>query len=127
MTSVPIDEAGYERLRRLVNIDLADPAQWQYIELQEDDGTIVWRGSYMGETNTTAADQVQEIELTVTGQDVIDHMGGDPLPVTVTTSVLKDTDTDDADELGSDTFADATLENSDDGVVITHQIEVPDL
>lgn len=123
--SDPINDSGYERIRRLVNVDLSEPNQWEYLEAQEDDGTIVWRGSTTGEWTTSATDQVQVVEITVTGQDVIDH--GESLPVTITTSILKDGNTDSDDELANDSFEDATLADADDGVAITHEVEVPQL
>lgn len=127
MPGTPIEEAGYEQIRQLINADLVAPNQWQYLEAQEDDGTIVWRGSTAGDWNTTATDQVQTVEVTISGQDVIDFMGGDPLPVTVETSILKNADADAADELAVDSFEEATLADTDDALVVTHEVEVPEV
>ena len=121
--SPEINEAGYERLRQLINTDLTSPGQWTYMELQEEDGTIVWRGSTAGEWTTSATDQTQTVEITVEGSDI--EAFGTTLPVDITTSVLKDTDTDAADELADDDFEEATIAESDDSLVITHEVEVP--
>ena len=123
--SQPIDEAGYERIRRLVNPDLTAPNQWEYLELQEADGTIVWRGSTLGEWTTADTDQIQELQISVSGQDVVDY--GTALPVTIEQSVLKDGDADADDELALDGFTEATIAETDDTIVITHQVEVPEL
>jgi len=119
-----INEAGYESIRELVNADLTS-AQWQYLELQNASNTILWRGDNTGNWTTVATDQVQILEMTVSGQDVIDY--GGTLPVDVEQAALKNENTDVAAELTKESFASATLADADDAVVVTFEVEVPQL
>lgn len=121
------NEAGYERFRQLVNVDLTTPSEWEYLELQEDDGTIVWRGSTSGDWSTADTDQVQQFSTTVTGSDIETFMGGDPLPVTITTAAVKDEDTDAGDELADDTFEDVTIAGGSDSIQLDGEVEVPEV
>lgn len=119
-----INEAGYETLRTLINSGLTTDGSWDYIELIDDTGTIVTRIQISGDARaswtTGSTDQVQQVEVTVSGSD------GDISPtVTLSESALKNTDSDTADEMHRDTMTDATIASTDDEVTVRHNIETP--
>lgn len=119
-----VNNSGYETVRALINSSLTVPSQWDYIELQDDTDSVVTRVSITGDSRfswtTGATDQTQTVTGTVTGGDA-----DITTTVTITQSVLKNADSDTADELHSETMADATLASDSDSVDISHNVEVP--
>lgn len=120
-----INEAGYETHRRIVNSGLTPPAQWDYIELRDDQDAAVTRieisDDERAEWTSTVTDQTQTVEVTVSGSDA-----DISTPVTLAESALYNVDTG-GDELHSDSMPDALIENDDDEVIVVHSIEVPEV
>lgn len=112
-----IREDGYQTLRDFIESD------WTYVELRDDDDSQVTRIDIDDDARASwehdAGAQTLEVEVTVEGSD--DDI---PTPTTFTASASYNTDTD-GDELAWDDFPDATIETDDDTLVVTHQIEVP--
>lgn len=120
-----INEVGYETIRTLVNSSLTTAGSWDYIELLDTNDNIVTRVSITTDSRaswTTASDtsQTQTVEITVTGADA-----DITTPVTLQESILKNTDSDTADELHRDTMTNAPIEQSSDEVTVQHNIEIP--
>lgn len=110
-------EAGYQSIRQHI-ID-----QWGYLELRDGNGDPITRVQISADSRvtwtTTATDQTLIAEMEVSGSD-----SDITQPTTISSSVLFDTDTD-GNELHEDTFADATIANDNDTVIIEHSLEVP--
>ena len=121
-----INEAGYETLRSVVNSEEAVEAEWDFIELIDDEGNIETRIEISTDSRaswtTAITDQTQEVEVTVQGSD-----SDITTPVTLSESALKNEDSDAADEMHRDTMTDATLSEDDDQVTVRHSIEVPEV
>lgn len=118
-----IREDGYESIRQFIDSDRATPNSWQYIELRDDVDDAVIRIDIDGDARAdwihTAGDQVLIIEVTVEGADADIPTG---TTFTASANYLVDTG---GDELAWDDFPDATIETEDDTLIVTHEIEVP--
>lgn len=114
------DASGYDDLRSYVF------NQWNWIGIVDDTGTEQLRWDIQSNSNVTitsdASTNPATVEITVTGQDILD--AGGSLPVTLTrTDLFKDSTT--STRRGHDTMSNATLDVSDDQVTITHDYELP--
>lgn len=103
-------EEGYADIRDYVQDN------WTHIELQ-DGGDEVTR--FEIESDDRASWDGTDVEVTVTGSDSdID------LPVTIDGTALFKSDSA-SDEMSVDTFAEATLEEDDDELNVTHEVQIP--
>ncbi|QCC57369.1 hypothetical protein [Natrinema thermotolerans] len=109
--------AGYQSIRQHI-IDT-----WDYLELRDNNGDPVTRVQISSDSRlewtTTATDQTLIVEASVSGSD-----SDIPQPTTLSSSALFDTDSN-GSELHTDSFADATIANDNDTVIIEHSLEVP--
>lgn len=120
-----IREEGYESIRQFVDSGRATPGSWQYIELRDGTDSAVTRIDIDGDARASwihaAGDQTLVVEVEVQGSD-----SDIPTGTTFTASANYNTDTGGGgSELAWDSFPDATIETEDDTLVVTHEIEVP--
>lgn len=120
-----IREAGYESVRQFIDSGRVTPGSWQYIELRDGTDSPVTRIDIDNDARAAwqhaAGDQTLIVEVEVTGSD-----GDIPTGTTFTASANYNTDgAGGGSELAWDSFPDATVETTDDTLVVTHEIEVP--
>ena len=117
--STEIREAGYQTIRDFIESD------WDYIELRDDDDSQVTRIQISEDDLAQwvhASDaQVLEVEVEVQGED--DDI---PLDTTFTGSALYNEESG-GDELSFDDFSSALIGSEGDILIVTHEIEVPQL
>lgn len=118
MTS-PIESAGYTDLRSYVE------SNWTTIALLDTSDTEITRIDLTSDSrvtlNSDSATNPLEYEILISGDD-----SDITLPVTIdTTEVYKSSGA--TTRMGADTYADATLQNSGDELVLTHQIALPQI
>ena len=121
-----INEAGYQDYRKVVNSSEALPDQWDYIELRDGSGNPITRVSITGDSRaqwtTTASEQVQQVEIEITGSDSdIDISSG---AITIEGSALF-TVASGGIARHEDTMTPATIANDTDQVIVRHNLEVP--
>lgn len=120
-----IREEGYETIRQYIDSSRSTPTDWDWVELRDDTNDPVTRIQISGDTRVAwqhnAGDQVLELEIEIQGDD-----SDIPLGTTFTGSALYNTSSD-GNELSYDSFADALIETEGDILVVTHQIETPQL
>lgn len=110
-----IPSAGYTDLRDYVRNN------WDYIELVDDTGSQVLRVSVSGDSRASWTDngQTQLAEITVTGGD-----SDITTPVTIAESALFDVASG-GSAYSTDTFTNATLDQSGDELTVQHEVQIP--
>ena len=111
---------AYQSIRKFVNSSTG----WDYIELYDDAGNAVTRVSINGDSRCQwldeDGDKTLQIEFDVTGTD-----GDIPIPTTLKYSAIWDSLSGGRQITVKEQFAEAVINQSDDNVVITHSIDIP--
>lgn len=118
-----VTDDGYQNLRD--HIDGTSSVSWDWHSILDDSdprNEITRRdtGDTTSEWVHGAGSQVLERQTTVSGDDA-----DVSTPVTLEASALHETETDEDNLTQVETFASATIEQSDDVVEVTHEVEVP--
>jgi hypothetical protein len=113
---------GYEDLRTYLQNN------WNWIAVVDDGNTEQLRWDVDANANTSwtsgPASNPLTAELTITGQDIVD--AGGSLPVTLNrTETYKSSGA--TTRTSTDTFTGATLETTNDQVIISHDYEMPQI
>ena len=120
-TEVP--EAGYESIRKFIDSGRTTESSWDYIELRDSSDAQVIRVSVTGDSRASwthaAGDQTLTVEIEVAGSD-----SDIPTGTTFTGSALFN-ESSGGSQYSYDGFPDATIETTDDTLIVTHNIEVP--
>lgn len=121
-----ITEAGYENLRdHIEGVSLP----WKYIELQDVNGAKIVRREVGGAGSGAYLEPREDDGATIVFRLVVIGSDADmpPLPVVAHQSIIKDTDSDLAPSLSTETLeADFSFLNEDCQLTVYHKIEVPD-
>lgn len=114
---------GYQSIRDFVHSGSADPNNWDYIAVYDDSANEVTTVSITGDGRCqwldVDGDATLEVEFDITGSD-----SDISLPVTLKYSAIRDESTG-SRMTPKESFAEATLNQSGDNVVVTHTIEIP--
>ena len=122
-------EAGYADLRDAIDPRTDPPDPWAYVELRDEDDEAITRidvdDDDRGSWSTAEDGQVLRAELEIAADDDdIEADEDDPVTITATASYAEE---EDGDEKAWDDMHEVTLAHEDDEVVITHQIEIPEV
>jgi len=117
-----VTENGYQTLRDLIDgTDTGRSWDWHSI-LDDEDSEVTRVDPSDSRSEWTHDDDSQTLvrETTLTGDD--DDVS---TPVTLNASALHETETDSDNLTPEESFTDATIEQEDDEVKVTHEVEVP--
>ncbi|WP_372611597.1 hypothetical protein [Halomonas sp.] len=116
--------AGYQSLRNYVNSESASPPPWDYIELYDETQSAITRVSITGDTRCqwldADGDNTLQVEISLQGSDA-----DIPQPTTIKYSALWDASSGGNQLTPQEQFAEATLNQDGDSVVITHSLNIP--
>jgi hypothetical protein len=117
---------GYQSIRDFVNSSVANPPEWDYIEIYDDTESAVLRVSITGDTRCQwkdiDGDNILQVEITITGSDADITQ-----PVTLEKSAIwDDTSANGGNQMTpKESFASVKINQDGDSVKITHNLNIP--